>query len=53
MPLLVTRDKLLLKLARRPAIAAHFAIITPEKLETLLAAQAEARALGTDTPATC
>ncbi len=52
-PLLVTRDKLLLKLARRPAIAAHFAIITPEKLETLLAAQAEARALGTDTPATC
>lgn len=37
--LLVTRDKLLLKLARRPVIAARFAILTPERIEALLARQ--------------
>ena len=37
--LLVTRDKLLLKLARRAVIAARFAILTPERIEALLARQ--------------
>lgn len=35
--LLVTRDKLLLKLARRPLLRDRFHIITPEKLCALLA----------------
>lgn len=33
---LLSRDKLVLKLGRRPVIAARFAILTPEKLQTLL-----------------
>ena len=33
---LVTRDKLVLKLGRRPVIADRFAILTPERLQTLL-----------------
>lgn len=33
---LLSRDKLVLKLNRRPVIAARFAILTPEKLQTLL-----------------
>lgn len=33
---LLTRDKLVLKLGRRPIIAARFAIITPERLQVLL-----------------
>jgi putative PIN family toxin of toxin-antitoxin system len=33
---LLTRDKLVLKLGRRPVIAARFAIITPERLQALL-----------------
>ena len=36
---LVTRDKLVLKLGRRPVIAARFAILSPERLQSLLAAQ--------------
>lgn len=36
---LVTRDKLVLKLGRRPAIAARFAILSPERLQSLLAPQ--------------
>ena len=32
---LLTRDKLVLKLGRRPVIAARFAIITPERLQAL------------------
>lgn len=34
---LLTRDKLVLKLGKRPVIAARFAILTPEKLQTQLA----------------
>lgn len=34
---LLTRDKLVLKLGRRPVIAERFAILTPEKMQTLLA----------------
>ena len=33
---LLTRDKLVLKLSRRPVIAARFAILTPERLQALL-----------------
>jgi predicted nucleic acid-binding protein len=33
---LVTRDKLVLKLGRRPVIAARFAILSPERLQSLL-----------------
>lgn len=33
---LLTRDKLVLKLGKRPIIAAHFAILTPEQLQALL-----------------
>lgn len=33
---LLTRDKLVLKLGRRPVIAARFAILPPERLQTLL-----------------
>ncbi|WP_374246913.1 putative toxin-antitoxin system toxin component, PIN family [Zoogloea sp.] len=33
---LLTRDKLVLKLGRRPVIAARFAILTPERLQALL-----------------
>ncbi len=33
---LLTRDKLVLKLGRRPVIAARFAVITPERLQALL-----------------
>ena len=36
---LVTRDKLVLKLGRRPVIAARFAILSPERLQSLLAPQ--------------
>ena len=36
---LLTRDKLVLKLGRRPVIAACFAILTPERLQSLLLAQ--------------
>lgn len=36
---LLTRDKLVLKLGRRPVIAARFAILTPERLQSLLPAQ--------------
>ena len=34
---LLTRDKLVLKLGKRPVIAARFAILTPEKLQIQLA----------------
>lgn len=34
---LLSRDKLVLKLGRRPVIAARYAILTPERLQTLLA----------------
>lgn len=37
---LVTRDKLLLKLARRRPLCERLAILTPERLEVLLAAEA-------------
>lgn len=33
---LLTRDKLVLKLGRRPVIASRFAILTPERLQALL-----------------
>ncbi|MDD3353737.1 putative toxin-antitoxin system toxin component, PIN family [Zoogloea sp.] len=33
---LLTRDKLVLKLGRRPVIAARFAILTPERFQNLL-----------------
>jgi len=33
---LLSRDKLVLKLARRPVIASRFAIITPERFQVLL-----------------
>ena len=36
---LVTQDKLVLKLGRRPVIAARFAILSPERLQSLLAPQ--------------
>ena len=36
---LLTRDKLVLKLGRRPVIAARFAILPPERLQSLLPAQ--------------
>ena len=36
---LLTRDKLVLKLGRRPVIAARFAILTPERLQALLPQQ--------------
>jgi len=34
--ILVTRDKLVIKLARRPVVSAHFAILPPERLQALL-----------------
>ncbi len=37
---LLTRDKLVLKLGRRPVIAARFAILPPERLQALLPAAA-------------
>ena len=36
---LLTRDKLVLKLGRRPVIAARFAILTPERLQAALPQQ--------------
>lgn len=36
---LLTRDKLVLKLGKRPIIAARFAILTPERLQGLLPQQ--------------
>lgn len=39
---LLTRDKLVLKLGRRPVIAARFAILTPERLQALLSSAPEA-----------